>query len=73
MRLLVALRLRRPGLGLTMTEEQVIAELLRRGVELNVWACGCCGGATTEVKLDGQLVKDEGGYALNIGEPSFAK
>lgn len=41
---------------MTMTQEQLIAELKKRGVELEVHSCGCC-PPSVRIKFDGKQVE----------------
>lgn len=55
-----------------MTKNELIAELQRRGLELDISSCGCCGGASTKVKLDGVVVIDSAPFGDDdFGEFQF--
>lgn len=48
-----------------MTKEELEAELIKRGIQINVAACGCCSSPWVAIKLDDKLVfQDENTNAV---------
>jgi len=44
---------------MTMTREEAIEEIERRGISLDIQGCGCCGSPMIVIKIDGEIVIDQ--------------
>lgn len=42
-----------------MSKDELLAELAKRGIKIDIGGCGCCGSPWVKVVLDGQLVFDQ--------------
>ena len=50
-----------------ITSEELMAELERRGVRVDVWACGCCSSPEVFVVIDGERFFEDCGSEAVIG------
>jgi hypothetical protein len=51
-----------------MTQDELEAELKKRGIELQIGACGCCSSPWVAVKIDGEKVFDDEGVSFDFNE-----
>jgi hypothetical protein len=42
-----------------MTKEELLKELKNRGIEVDIWGCGCCGSPGIKFIIDGEVAYDE--------------